>query len=48
MATSDKEVEMARQKPVNASSGAENRLEEKIMGELKAALLCLGGEEVME
>merc|ERR1712187_580774 len=27
VATSDKEVEMARQKPVNASSGAENRLE---------------------
>lgn len=45
VATSDKEVEMARQKPANASSGAENRLEEKIMGELKAALVCLGGEE---
>lgn len=44
-ATTDKEVEMARQKPVNVASGAENRLEEKIVGELKAALVCLGGEE---
>lgn len=45
VATNDKEVEMARQKPASASSGAENRLEEKIIGELGAALLCLGGEE---
>ncbi|KAL4895900.1 nucleoporin subcomplex protein binding to Pom34-domain-containing protein [Aspergillus ambiguus] len=45
-ATSEKELELWRQKPVNAaSSGAENRLEEKIVGELKAALVCLGGEE---
>ncbi|KAI9923832.1 hypothetical protein ASPWEDRAFT_40372 [Aspergillus wentii DTO 134E9] len=45
VATSDKEVEMLRQKPVNSASGAENRLEEKITNELKATLVCLGGEE---
>ncbi|KAE8355051.1 nucleoporin subcomplex protein binding to Pom34-domain-containing protein [Aspergillus coremiiformis] len=46
VATSEKEAELSRQKPVNASlSGAENRLEEKIVSELKAALVCLGGEE---
>lgn len=44
-ATNDKEVEMARQKPLKSASGAENRLEEKIVGELKAALVCLGGED---
>lgn len=46
VATSEKEVEMMRQKPVNIASGGENRLEEKIAGELRAALVCLGGEEV--
>ncbi|GFF51880.1 nucleoporin nup184 [Aspergillus udagawae] len=45
VATSEKEVELARQKPVNPASGTENRLEEKIVNELKAALVCLGGEE---
>ncbi|KAF9884140.1 hypothetical protein FE257_002261 [Aspergillus nanangensis] len=46
VATTEKEVELWRQKPANGgSSGAENRLEEKIVGELKAALVCLGGEE---
>ncbi|KAH2995643.1 hypothetical protein KXV73_003086 [Aspergillus fumigatus] len=45
VATSEKEVELARQKPVNSASGAENRLEEKIVTELQAALVCLGGEE---
>lgn len=45
VATSEKEVEMARQKPVDIASGAENRLEEKIVGELRAALVCLGNEE---
>ncbi|KKK15108.1 nucleoporin, partial [Aspergillus ochraceoroseus] len=44
VATNEKEAELARQKPVNAASGAENRLEEKIISELKAALVCLGGE----
>jgi nuclear pore complex protein Nup188 len=43
--TSEKEVELTRKKPAHASSGAENRLEEKIVSELKAALICLGGEE---
>lgn len=46
VATSDKEAEMARQKPVSEISGATNRLEEKIVGQLNAALACLGGEEV--
>ncbi|PYH48413.1 nucleoporin [Aspergillus saccharolyticus JOP 1030-1] len=45
VATSDKELELARQKPVDAASGAGNRLEEKIMNELKATLACLGGDE---
>ncbi|KAB8279483.1 nucleoporin subcomplex protein binding to Pom34-domain-containing protein [Aspergillus minisclerotigenes] len=45
VATNDKEAELVRQKPLNASSGAENRLEEKIVSELKATLVCLGGEE---
>ncbi|OJJ49924.1 hypothetical protein ASPZODRAFT_57898 [Penicilliopsis zonata CBS 506.65] len=46
VATSDKETEMLRQKPQFAESGAENRLEEKIVAELKAAVACLaGGEE---
>lgn len=43
--TTEKEVELAHQKPVNIASGAENRLEERIVGELNSALLCLGGEE---
>ncbi|RAL07177.1 nucleoporin [Aspergillus homomorphus CBS 101889] len=45
VATSDKELELARQKPVDAASGAENRLEEKIISELKATLITLGGDE---
>lgn len=43
--TTEKEVELARKKPVNPASAAENRLEEKIVAELSAALLCLGGDE---
>ncbi|RAK98623.1 nucleoporin [Aspergillus ibericus CBS 121593] len=43
-ATSEKELELARQKPVDASSGAQSRLEEKIVSELKATLACLGGD----
>lgn len=43
--TTEKEVELARQKPINAASGAENRLEEKIVSELSAALFSLGAEE---
>ncbi|KAL4795444.1 nucleoporin subcomplex protein binding to Pom34-domain-containing protein [Aspergillus venezuelensis] len=44
VATNDKEVELARQKPVNAASGAETRLEERVVSELKATLACLGGD----
>ncbi|KAL4786350.1 nucleoporin subcomplex protein binding to Pom34-domain-containing protein [Aspergillus varians] len=45
VATTDKEVELARQKPTNAASGAETRLEERVVSELKATLACLGGDE---
>ncbi|KAJ6181000.1 hypothetical protein N7519_011461 [Penicillium mononematosum] len=45
VATNEKEVEWSRQKPVNSTSGAENRLEEKLVSEMKAAVTCLGGEE---
>ncbi|KAL4869805.1 hypothetical protein BDV12DRAFT_72806 [Aspergillus spectabilis] len=45
VATNEKEVELARQKPANEASGAESRLEEKVVSELKAALACMGGDE---
>lgn len=45
VATSEKEVEWSRQKPLDTSSAAENRLEEKVVSELKATVACLGGEE---
>ncbi|KAL4934107.1 nucleoporin [Aspergillus undulatus] len=44
VATNDKEIELARQKPSNAASGAESRLEERVVNELKATLACLGGD----
>ncbi|KAJ5578289.1 uncharacterized protein N7459_007253 [Penicillium hispanicum] len=44
-ATNEKEVEWSRQKPLKSDSGAENRLEEKVVTELQAAVACLGGEE---
>ncbi|KAJ5682477.1 hypothetical protein N7462_005642 [Penicillium macrosclerotiorum] len=45
VATNEKEVEWSRQKPADSASGAETRLEEKVIAELKAAVACLGGEE---
>ncbi|KAJ5167020.1 uncharacterized protein N7482_005801 [Penicillium canariense] len=42
VATTEKEVEWSRQGPSDAASGAENRLEEKVVSELKAAVACLG------
>ena len=45
VATTDKEVELARQKPVDAASGSESRLEERIVSELIATLACLGADE---
>ena len=45
VATTEKEVELSRQKPRDPASGAENRLEEKVVSELKAAVACLGGDE---
>jgi len=45
VATTEKEAEWSRQKPLDQASGAENRLEEKVLGELSAAVACLGGEE---
>lgn len=44
-ATTEKEAEWARQKPVSDKLGAETRLEEKVVSELQAALTCLTGEE---
>lgn len=45
VATNEKEVEWSRQKPVSEDSGAENRLEEKVVRELQTAVACLGIEE---
>lgn len=45
VATSEKEAEWSRQKPLSSTSGAENRLEEKVVHEMKAAITCLGGED---
>ncbi|KAJ5147187.1 hypothetical protein N7526_000539 [Penicillium atrosanguineum] len=45
VATTEKEAEWSRQKPLDAASGTENRLEEKVVAELNAAVACLGGEE---
>jgi nuclear pore complex protein Nup188 len=44
-ATNEKELLMARQEPVNRSSGSENLLEEKIVKELQTVVTCLGGGE---
>ncbi|KAJ5771321.1 uncharacterized protein N7511_003372 [Penicillium nucicola] len=41
VATCDKEMEWARKKPLSASSGAENRLEEKVVNQMKATLACI-------
>lgn len=46
VATNEKELELVRQKPATTTSGAENRLEERIVRELKATLACLGGDEM--
>ncbi|KAJ5727910.1 hypothetical protein N7493_005730 [Penicillium malachiteum] len=43
--TTDKEAEWSRQKPEAADSTSQNRLEEKVVAELNAALTCLRGEE---
>ncbi|KAK2764326.1 hypothetical protein FQN54_009018 [Arachnomyces sp. PD_36] len=43
--TSDKELEMTKMKPVDAGSGATNRLEERIVKELNGAVMCMGGRE---
>ncbi|KAJ5904302.1 hypothetical protein N7504_006685 [Penicillium tannophilum] len=45
VATNEKEAEWSRQKPISADSGCTNRLEEKVLTELKAALTCLADEE---
>ncbi|KZF19660.1 putative nucleoporin [Xylona heveae TC161] len=41
--TTEKEMEMARQKPLSDASGAESRLEERIVADLDMALKCLNG-----
>lgn len=43
--TSGKELEMTKQKPAVMGSDSESRLEEKIVSELRSALLCLAEEE---
>ena len=43
--TNEKEMEWSRQKAVDTLSGAENRLEEKVVKELQAAVACLVVEE---
>ncbi|KAI9372592.1 nucleoporin subcomplex protein binding to Pom34-domain-containing protein [Aspergillus egyptiacus] len=45
VATTENEIDMARQKPLNAASGAESRLEEKVVNELNATLACLSADE---
>lgn len=40
--TNERELELVRQKPVNAASGADHRLEERVVVELMGALECLG------
>ncbi|KAJ5938012.1 hypothetical protein N7454_004354 [Penicillium verhagenii] len=45
VATNEKEVEWSRQKPIAADSGCTNRLEEKVLAELHAAVVCLADEE---
>ncbi|KAF7713154.1 Uncharacterized protein PECH_001835 [Penicillium ucsense] len=45
VATTEKEVEWSRQKPLDTTSGAETRLEEKVVAGLKTTLACLGGED---
>jgi nuclear pore complex protein Nup188 len=45
VATNEKEVEWSRQKPSDSSSGAESRLEEKIVAQMKTTVSCLGGED---
>lgn len=45
VATNEKEAEWSRQKPISKEGGAENRLEEKVVRELQAAVACLSGEE---
>lgn len=41
VATSEKEMEWTRKRPLSSSSGAENRLEEKVVNQMKATLACL-------
>ncbi len=38
----EKEGAWVREKPVKSASGAENKLEEKVVGEMRSALVCLG------
>lgn len=45
VATSEKELELTKMKPVDSGSGAENRLEERVLKELNGAVMCMGGRE---
>lgn len=44
-ATNEKELLMAHQEPTHPSSGSENLLEEKIVKELRTAVMCMGSGE---
>ena len=44
--TDEHEEALSRQKPLNAQGGSENRLEEKVVSELTAALSLLGNAEL--
>ena len=44
--TDEHEEALSRQKPLNAEGGSENRLEEKVVSELTAALSLLGNTEL--
>lgn len=43
--TSEKELDLSKRSPDDLGSGAENKLEEKILKELNAAVMCMGGRE---
>lgn len=43
--TDEKEGVWAREKPIHAGSGAEDRLEEKVVEEMSSALVCLGASK---
>jgi len=46
VATDEKEMELSRAQPTEATSGAQNKLEERAVKELRSTMMCLsGGQE---